>query len=329
MSGSSAAPAAEASDARRWSRIAERGSLLGMRLTVWCYRRLGRTVGVALVHGIVAYFYTTDRVGRRASRDYLRRVAATAEGRRHFGRQPGLWASFLHYRSFGLSILDRLAIWAGRTDDFAFDVRGEDICDRLAEQRRGAVILGAHLGSFDALRLLAERQQRSVHVLMYREHAQRINAIFRELSPDVELRVIEIDPNSVRSAFQIRDCVARGELVCILADRVEPGGRERTSRVCFLGGEVELPRAPFLLASLLACPVLLMLASQTGPGRYDVFTEELSDGRPCPPGEREKHVTELLTAYAGRLEYYCSKYPCQWFNFYDYWPKTPASPSGA
>lgn len=327
MSGSSATPAVEAPAARGWSRIAERGSLWGMRFTVWCYRRLGRSAGVVLVHAIVAYFYATDRAGRRASRDYLGRIASNAEGRRALARRPGPVASFLHYRAFGLSILDRLAIWAGRARDFRFDVRGDEICDRLAAQHRGAIIIGAHLGSFDALRLLAERQQRRVHVLMYRGHARRINAIFRELSPDVELRVIEIDPHSVSSAFQIRDCVARGEIVCILGDRVEPGDRERTSRVCFLGDPVELPRAPFLLASLLGCPVLLMLACQTGPGRYDVFTEELSDGATCPPGEREKRVTELLTAYAERLEHYCSRYPYQWFNFYDYWPGPCGSPS--
>ena len=51
----------------RWTRIAERGSLLGMRITVWCYRRLGRRACVALVHAIVAYFFLTDRAARRAS----------------------------------------------------------------------------------------------------------------------------------------------------------------------------------------------------------------------------------------------------------------------
>jgi predicted LPLAT superfamily acyltransferase len=291
----------------------------GMRFTVWCYRTLGRSVGVVLIHAIVAYFFLTDAAGRRASIAYLRRVAATRSGRAALGRQPGTWASFLRYREFGLSILDRLAIWAGRSDDFEYAVEGEEHCDRLAAEGRGGIVLGAHLGNFDALRLLAERQQRVVHVLMFTAHAQRINTIFRELSPDVELKVIEVDPNSVRTAFTIRECVRRGELVSILADRVEPGDQSRASSVPLLGGAIELPQAPFLLATLLACPVLLMLAFRTGPGRYDVFTEKLTDGLRPAPREREKGVNELLTAYAGRLEHYCTKYPYQWFNFYDYW----------
>ena len=65
--------------------------------------------------------------------------------------------------------------------------------------------------------------------------------------------------------------------------------------------------------------VLLMLAFRTGQGRYAMFTENLTDGIQRPRREREKGATELLTAYAGRLEHYCTKYPYQWFNFYDYW----------
>jgi predicted LPLAT superfamily acyltransferase len=291
----------------------------GMRFTVWCYRTFGPRPAGLLVHAIVAYFFLTDSAGRRASRAYLRRVAATPAGRRALGRKPETWASFLRYRCFGLSILDRLAIWAGESGDFEFDVEGNEHCDRLAETKRGGIVLGAHLGNFDALRLLAKRQQSVVHVLMFTAHAQRINTIFRELSPDVDLRVIEVDPSSARTALEIRERVERGELVSILADRVEPSDRSRTSRVPFLGGTIELARAPFLLASILACPVLLMLAFRTGRGRYAMFTEKLTDGVRRPRREREKGATELLTAYAGRLEHYCTEYPYQWFNFYDYW----------
>ena len=79
MSGSSArAPEAEPG---RWTRIAERGSLFGMRLTVACYRAFGRRLSLVLVHAVVAYFFLTDRVGRAASLAYLRRVWSTPEGR--------------------------------------------------------------------------------------------------------------------------------------------------------------------------------------------------------------------------------------------------------
>jgi predicted LPLAT superfamily acyltransferase len=321
MSASSGASAA-ATDTSRWSRVAERGSLWGMRVTVWCFRRLGRVPTLALVHAIVAYFFVTDGPGRRASAAYLRRVFSTPAGRAALGRPPGTWQCFLHYREFALAIVDRLALWFGRSEEFEFEVHGNEHADRLAEQRRGGIVLGAHLGSFDALRLLAERQRRVVSVLMFTAHARRINAIFRELSPDAEARVIEVDPSSTHAVFEIRERVRRGELIAILGDRIEPGGRGRASRVSLLGGPVSLPQAPFLLAGLLGCPVLLMVALRRGPARYEVFTEQLVERVELPRREREKCVAELLAAYAGRLEHYCERAPYQWFNFFDYWEDT-------
>ncbi len=82
---------------------------------------------------------------------------------------------------------------------------GEEHLDRVAEQGRGAILIGAHLGSFDALRLLAERKRSRVNALMFTANAERINALFRELSPDVDTRVIEVDPASVDSVFAIRE----------------------------------------------------------------------------------------------------------------------------
>ena len=75
----------------RWSQIAERGSLWGMRFTAWAYRTIGRRPAEMLIHCIVAYFFLTDSTGRRASRAYLQRVYSTPEGLRKLGSPPGLW----------------------------------------------------------------------------------------------------------------------------------------------------------------------------------------------------------------------------------------------
>jgi predicted LPLAT superfamily acyltransferase len=323
MSASSLASEA-APRSNRWSRIAERGSLWGLRFTAWLFRAVGRGPTLVLVTAIVAYFFLTDRAGRRASAAYLRRVVATPAGRAALGHAPRTWDSFLHYRAFALSIVDRLAIWFGRTADFELEIHGFEPFDRLAESKRGAIVLGAHLGSFDVMRMLAVRHRTVVNVLMFTVNAQRINQIFRELSPEVETHVIHVDPGSVESVFEVRRCLARGEHVAILGDRIEPGDRQRSSRVAFLGGEVELPQAPFLLASLLGCPVLFVVALRRGPQRYQVFTEQLAERIELPRAGRYAALGELLTTYAARLEHHCLQAPYEWFNFYDYWGEDPS-----
>ena len=123
--------------------------------------------------------------------------------------------------------------------------------------------------------------------------------------------------------MRIRACIARGELVAMLADRLEPGGRSRSCRVPFLGDLVELPEAPYLMAGLIGCPLFFMVALRAGPGRYRVFAEVLAECVKLPRGERDKRIRELAAAYAGRLEHYCILAPYQWFNFFDFWREEP------
>lgn len=312
-------------DARTgWSRAAERGSMLGLRITVACYRLFGRPLSLVLVHAIVIYFYLTGRAERRASLAYLRRVASVPEGAAALGRRPGRWASFLHFRAFALSIFDRLELWLGPGDALRFDVVGREHYDRLLGPTRGAIVVGAHLGSFDALRALAERDGRVVNVLMYTRHAPRINAVFQQLSPDVRLRIIQVDGDSMATVLQIRSCVERGELVAMLGDRVEPSNRGRTCSVSLLGGTVELPAAPYRMAGLLGCPLFFMVALRGEGARYRVSAEVLAERVDLGRGARHKQVDELAAAYAGRLEQHLLQAPYQWFNFYDYWAEGTA-----
>jgi predicted LPLAT superfamily acyltransferase len=302
----------------QWNEVAERGSLLGLRFVVGCYRLFGRPLSVALVHVIVFYYFLTAPAARSASRAYLRRVARRPEGAAALSRAPDVRATFLHMRAFALSILDRLALWFGHRDEFVFEVEGIHHYDRLLREDRGAFVVGAHLGSFDALRALADRDDRVVNVLMFTNNAPRINAIFRQLSPDAQMRVISAGSDTFDTVLRIRGCIARGEIVAMLGDRIEPGHAGRTLRVPLLGDEVELSQAPYLLAGLLGCPLFFMTALRSGPGRYRVFAEVLAEQVELGD-DREKRIQELAQAYAERLERYCLAAPYEWFNFYDYW----------
>lgn len=307
------------SGSRSWSEIAERGSLLGLRLTVACYRLCGRRLSLVLVHAIVLYYFLALPAARAASRAYLRRIAARPEGAAALGRRPDLRASFLHFRAFSLSIFDRIVLWFGREGALAFEPVGTDRCRALLAPDRGGIVVGSHLGSFDALRALARQDGLVVNALMYTRNAPRINTILRQLSPEARVRVVEAGPNPFDTVLRIRECIERGELVAILGDRIEPGDRGRTCSVTLLGDPVEIPESPYLLAALLGCPLFFMVALRSGPGRYQVFAEVLAEPVRMPKHEREKQTRELAAAYASRLEHYCLMAPYQWFNYFDFW----------
>jgi len=215
-----------------------------------------------------------------------------------------------------------MLLWGEGLDDFEMDHEGSDYLFSLARERRGGLLLGAHVGSFDMARTLARDYGVAVNVVMFTAHAERINRLFEEIDPSSRLRVLPLDPSSMRTAFAIKACLDRGELVAILADRVPAGSREQTIALDFLGRSMAFPRSPFQLACLFGCPTFASLCLRTGPGRYFTRVAPLGPARRLPRSEREKGAEELARAYVRELEDACLRHPYQWFNFFD--PTEPA-----
>ena len=304
-----------------WLSVRERGSLVGMYFIVGCHRLLGRRLCSYLIAPVVAYFLLTGRGARRASRRYLARVQRWSQQQRsgEVTRPPRWRDSFRHFYEFALNIIDRISFFAGDTDEFDTIVHGREHLERLVAAGRGALVLSAHLGSFDALRLVAHEGGVTLNVAMFLRNARMINAVFQRLNASRPLRIIDLERTAPHSVFEIRACLQRGEFVGMLADRVGVGDGGRVSRVPFLGERAAIPHGPFLIANALKCPVVLMIGLRGDDRTYEVFVEMLADEVVLPRGERGPALDALARHYTSRLEHYCVRAPYQWFNFYEFW----------
>ncbi len=302
-----------------WTNTAERGSLAALFLIRWFYGRFGRRASVALLAPIVSYFFVTGRTARRASMDYLRTLWATPRGPAALGGPPNWRHVFRHLHEFAENILDRMVVWSGDVDRICIDDQGTEHLLELVRERRGGILLGSHLGSYDMLRLLSAKKEIVVNVLMFTRHAERINAFFERLHPGLEMRLIHFEPGSVSAAFEIKAAIERGEFVGILGDRVWEAERDRSVSVPFLGRPARFPLGPFLLQAVLGCPLLLTVCVRTGPGRYAASAQPFAPAGTVPRRDRAKHAEELALRYAAALEEWCVRAPYQWFNFFDFW----------
>ncbi len=309
--------------AARWSEVAERGSVGALRFAAWVHRYLGRGPMRLLLRGVALYFFLFAPGVRRASRRYLERIWLSPEGRATLRRAPDSRSVLVHIYSFATSIYDRMVAFGGALGDYTIEHdRSGEIFD-LARRKQGALLLGAHLGSFELLWFLSRKYELVINVVAFFENAERINGFFHALDPGAHVRAIGIDPTSVKAAFEIKACIDRGELVVILADRVAPGESARFARATFLGASAAFPMGPFALAGVLECPVLMALCLRTGDRRYRTVLRPLRDASRAPRGERDKCAQELLARYVGLLESYCYRFPYEWFNFFDFWDERP------
>jgi predicted LPLAT superfamily acyltransferase len=305
-------PAAKADDPS-WLSISERGSVLGLRFLFFLSRAFGRTVTRAALKPIVAYYLLVHGVARRASRRYLSL----------FDAKVTLGMVYRHFLNFAEVVLDRVFLLQGKLHHFdAISRQGFDHMRRLIAEKRGALLLGAHLGSVDAMRVLAEANAVPINVLVYSGNARMINALLRSLSVEFAGRVVEIEPGHVESLLKVKQLIDAGELVALLGDRV--GVNERTTVVEFFGRPARLPAGPYLLAAVLGCPVYLTLGLYTSPRRYEFFCEPFIEAPLVIPREsRDATIRLHAQRYAARLEHYCRLSPMNWFNFFDFWKMDP------
>lgn len=290
-----------------WLEVAEGGTAAGVWFLVVLSTAAGRRPARAFLRLLAPYYLLAARDARRASRRYLELVHGRAT----------LPMIHDHLLRFAQCALDRLFFIRGRSELFDVRSHGEEHLRRLVEQKQGALLIGAHLGSFEAMQRMADARSIPINVVGYFRNARMVNAILERLDPGGNARLLEIEPESMQFVLEIRERLERGELVALLADRVMPGGR--SAEVEFLGQPATFPTGPYLLASVLRCPVYLVFALHRPPDRYDLYCEPFAERIELPRRGREAALVELAGRFARRLEHYCRLAPDNWFNFYDFW----------
>ena len=309
-----------------WSAEAERGSALLTRAGLALVQGFGWPAGRVIASASAAWFLLRSPTARRASADYLQRI---------LGR-PATWADVArHFDQFASGVLDRVLLLSGRDALYAIEVDGLEKLLAVLEEGRGAILLGAHLGSFEVLRTLARRAPVPVWALMYRRNAGALTALLDRLAPHLRDRIIEIGDTA--SLIRARECVERGEIVGILADRAPEG--HRSVPAAFLGGTAHFPAGPFVLAATLAAPVFLCHAVRVGKRRYRIGMAPFADRVVLRRSQREADLRRVVACYADSIAELCRAYPFQWFNFFPFWespyfeahdaPSGPANPRAA
>ena len=297
-----------------WIRHRERGSMALLRIMAFVSLRLGRTLSRVALHGIAIYFFLFAPAARRHSRRFLRLA---------LGRAPRARDRFRQILSFATTIHDRVYLINEQFEQFNITLEGEALMLAQSNSGRGALLMGAHMGSFEVMHSLGRRQRGlQVAMAMYEENARKINATLAAINPHLVPDIVSL--GRLDAMLNIAERLERGAFVGVLGDRTL--GREPAQSVTLLGERAYLPTGPMRAAAILRCPVFFMAGLYRGKNNYHVVFARIADFSATPAAARDVAVRSAIDRYAAVLDQYCRSDPYNWFNFYDFWRPQSGGP---
>jgi len=282
-----------------------KGTVLGYKIFVFFIKKTGIQSAYFILYFVAAYYFLFLRKSNKAIFYYLHK----RQGYSYLTSKLKIYQS---YYTFGQTILDKVAISAGMRNEFTYKFEGREILQKLLAQKKGGVLISAHIGNFE----IAEHFFGEIDVdfqinlvTTNLEHSAIKNYLEKiAKKPSIKLIIIKDDLSHI---FEINAALARNELVCFTGDRYFEGVKCLQEKL--LDKEANFPAGPFLIASRLKVPVVFVYVMKETKSHYHLYTQEAL--------VKHRDEKSLLKEYTQSLEKMLEKYPLQWFNFFNFWDK--------
>lgn len=181
-------------------------------------------------------------------------------------------------------------------------IEGKEAYLERRRQGGGAIIVTAHMGSFEVgLAALAE-VEKDIHVIFKRDAFDAFESLRKKLRATLGIHEAAID-DGWQTWMKLRDALVANHVIVLQGDRALPG--QKSQAVPFLGGHVRLPLGPLKLALASGSPIIPIFTVMTTCDRCKVFIE--------PPIEVDANSQDAaLMQMAQSIEKFVKKYPDQW-----------------
>lgn len=279
-----------------------RGTVLGYRIFVFMIQYGGIKPAYFLLRFVTYYYFLFAAKPKKILINFYQRALKVNE----------VVAKKLCRKNFyylGQTLVDRTAFLLGKGNVFSHNFENEKFLVEMQEQRKGGILISAHVGNWEtAGNLLKSRVSSTIHVLMVDAEAKKLKQYLDNSTGGSQFSIIAVK-DDLSHIVKVNNALAANELIAMHGDRYLPG--TKTIQLDFMGRKAHFPYGPFLLASRFNAPVTFVFALKANDFHY-----ELSATKPIT---EKKSPEDIAALYVEELEKKVKKYPEQWFNYYDFY----------
>ncbi|MDA9090589.1 hypothetical protein N9J84_00640 [Porticoccaceae bacterium] len=298
-----------------WAYIAETGTTVGMRILIAAHRVGGPPLFKLCLFPVMVFYFVLRSDSRKASGQYLKRVSQLVD----VFPKVTLALQFNHFWQFALALIDKFSIWMGDISEEDLILHNIEIVDALVANKQGAIFVISHLGNFEILSAMSQRHDGvKLTVLHHTRHAEKFNRLLDQYNKNSNVELLQVTEIDATLGMSLSAKIQRGEFVAVAGDRVPVTNKAATVSCDFLGAKADFPTGPYILASILSVPVVMMICIRE-QGVYQAYFETISEVAKLNRSQRQEAIRKIAQTFANRLELFVYKAPLQWFNFFDYW----------
>lgn len=270
------------------------------------FRFFSLKVAYFFMYMIMPFYYLFGAKQRRGINNYF----VKAHGLTKKQARKNTWKVFVN---FSKQMLDRFSFFSGRDFGFEFEKDGVELFDKFLAENKGFMLLGSHVGSFELCGYVLKQDKRKIYTMIFGGETKKMSKSRSSIWEKNNIVPVAVSED-LSHLFTINQALEEANIVSMPADRIF--GSEKKYTCNFLKTKADFPYGAFSLSILKQAKPLAVFVFREDYKKYKIIVREVSYNQELT--NKKEKINSLAESYVHILEEMVQKYPCHWFNFYDY-----------
>lgn len=295
----------------KWYEVKEQAAGHKRLMLLWyIYKLAGKNAVKFIVFFVTLFAFLGAPKIRKCSEKYLKVVAGKAAAK----------DTFKHFLSYAYALVDKMEMF---TDNFPFkniyfaDEAQREMLYKDLLDKKGIYFLCSHLGNINAMRTFFRSgtviEDIKVNLFLEAKQCKIFKSFIDKISSDNPIVTYPAEEIDLTTSIELKDKLDSGEIIFMAGDRIAPNNDNAVFQTDFLGRKVNFPIGAFKFGMLMGAPIYFIACTKEKHDKYAIHIQKFEF-----IGKRQEKLEELEQQYVKFLEKLTSKYPYQFYHFYDF-----------